>query len=227
MVGLDSPQRLNYPEVRTDSYKPFVSVSRTYMGYFAFPCPGCGSGGAIHDSECGFSGRSRSTIEQAYIDIMATLGDGPRSEGQLKMDIVDWTGLHAAALGRLRREGRIRTEEAGSLEVAPAAVQAERLIEPTVEPIRTVHEHGSVPGCHDNAIFSMIAWYEMVGLSWEETRERVLTWLEESGTWVRGGFEESSPGELVDNKRHVYEQGYGWREKAESAKRVIERELEV
>lgn len=197
------------------------------MGYFAFPCPGCGSGGAIHDPDCGFADRSRSAVEQAYIDIMATLGDGPREERRLRSTIEHWSGLHSAALGRLRREGRVRTDETGALEIAPAAVQAERLIEPTVEPIRTVHEHGSVPGCHDNAIFAMVAWYEMVGLSWEETRERVITWLEESGTWARGGFEESSPGELVDGKRHVYDQGYGWREKAEAAKRVIEQQLSV
>jgi hypothetical protein len=69
----------------------------------------------------------------------------------------------------------------------------------------------------------MIAWYEMVGLSWAETRERVIEWLEESGAWDRGGFEESSPAELVDKKRHVYESGYGWKEKASAAKRVIDR----
>ncbi|MFW6152720.1 MAG: DUF7474 family protein, partial [Halobacteriota archaeon] len=162
----------------------------------------------------------------AYIDVVATLGDAPRPERDLRTVIGDWSGLHAAALGRLRREGRIRTTEGGDLEIAPAEVQAERLIEPTVEPIRTIHRLGSVPGAHDNAIFALIAWYEMVGLSWEETRERVLTWLDESGTWARGGFDESTPEELVDTKRHVYEQGYGWREKAEAAKRVIERTLD-
>jgi hypothetical protein len=69
----------------------------------------------------------------------------------------------------------------------------------------------------------MIAWYEMVGLSWEETRENVVEWLHESGTWDRGGFEEATPEALVDRKRHVYEAGYGWKEKADAAKRVIER----
>jgi hypothetical protein len=63
----------------------------------------------------------------------------------------------------------------------------------------------------------------MVGLSWAETKENVVTWLEDSGTWDRGGFEETSPSELVEKKRHVYEAGYGWKEKAESAKRVVDR----
>ena len=195
------------------------------MGYFTYPCPGCGTSGAIHDTSCGFGDRNRSAIEQAYIDVVATLGDAPRDQNELWTVIGNWSGLHAAALTRLRREGRVRQTDGDTLEVAPAAVQAERLIEPTVEPIRTIHRHGSVPGCHDNAVFAMVAWYEMVGLSWEESRERVLTWLDESDTWARGGFEESTPEELVDTKRHVYEEGYGWREKAEAAKRVIEREL--
>jgi hypothetical protein len=63
----------------------------------------------------------------------------------------------------------------------------------------------------------------MVGFSWEETRERVVAWLEESGAWDRGGFEESSPEGVVDNKRHVYESGYGWMQAATEAKAVIDR----
>lgn len=197
------------------------------MGYFAFPCPGCGTGGAVHDPECGFADRDRPAIEQAYIEIVASLADQPAEERGLRTAIGNWSGLHAAALGRLRREGRVRRSQDGTFEVTTGADQAERIVEPDIEPIRTIYRHGSVPGCHDNAVFSMIAWYEMVGLSWDETRSRVLEWLDRSGTWARGGFEEATPEQLVENKRHVYEQGYGWREKAESAKRVIERELDL
>ena len=96
---------------------------------------------------------------------------------------------------------------------------------PTHDPIKTIYEKGSVPGCHDNSVFALIAWYEMVGLSWDETREHVVEWLHETGTWARGGFEESSPEELVDSKRHVYEQGYGWKEKATAAKSIIDRNV--
>ncbi|MFW6448040.1 MAG: DUF7474 family protein [Halobacteriota archaeon] len=197
------------------------------MGYFGFPCPGCGARGAVHDHECDFADRDRGTIERAYIDVVAHLADAPTDEAGLRVAVGRWTGLHAAALGRLRREGRVHRGDDGTLEIASGADQAERLIEPDVEPIRTIHRHGSVPGSHDNAVFAMIAWYEMVGLSWEETRERVLEWLDRTGTWARGGFEEPTPERLVDAKRHVYEQGYGWREKAEAAKRVVERELKL
>ncbi|MFW6449386.1 MAG: DUF7474 family protein [Halobacteriota archaeon] len=197
------------------------------MGYFGFPCPGCGAGGAVHDPACDFADRDRDAIERAYIDVVAHLADAPVDEAALRTTVGRWTRLHAAALGRLRREGRVRREDDGTLVVTSGADQAERLIEPNVEPIRTLHRHGSVPGCHDNAVFAMIAWYEMVGLSWAETRERVLEWLERTGTWARGGFDEATPEQLVDNKRHVYEQGYGWREKAEAAKRVVERELNL
>jgi hypothetical protein len=51
----------------------------------------------------------------------------------------------------------------------------------------------------------------------------VVEWLRESGAWDRGGFEEPSPGALLDEKRHVYEAGYGWRQAAQAAKGVIER----
>lgn len=196
------------------------------MGYFAYPCPACGASGAVHDPDCGFADRDRSAIEQAYIEIVANSAAGSVTESQLR-DGLSWTPVHSAALTRLTREGRIGQADDGTLEVATGSEQAQRLIEPTVEPIETIYRHGSVPGCHDNAVFAMIAWYEMVGLSWEETRERVLRWLDESGTWARGGFEESTPEQLVDNKRHVYDAGYGWREKAESAKRVVERQLDL
>jgi len=80
-----------------------------------------------------------------------------------------------------------------------------------------------VPGCHDHAVFAMVAWYEMVDLSWQETKENVVTWLRESGTWDRGGFEESSPEALVESKRHVYDAGYGWKQAGQEAKAVIDR----
>lgn len=195
------------------------------MGYFRYPCPGCGSEGTVHDRSCRFASSDRSTIERAYIEVLALLLGEPADISSLRSRVDSWSDVHAAALGRLQREGRITGDE--TLSVATGDAQAQRIIEPSIEPIATIYRYGSVPGCHDNAVFAMIAWYEMVGLSWEEARTRVLEWLEDSNTWARGGFEESTPEELVDGKRHVYEAGYGWREKAEAAKRVIERELDL
>ena len=193
------------------------------MAAFAYPCPECRTTTNLHDPACRFEGAARAGIEKAYTDIVAVLADGPRAEQALQSAAHEWSARHAAALSTMRRESRIRETDEGLLELLTPEERRERVSEPTFEPLKTVYERGSVPGCHDNAVFALVAWYEMVGFTWEETREKVIEWLETSGTWARGGFEESTPAELVDTKRHVYEAGYGWKEKAEAAKRVIER----
>ena len=194
------------------------------MAAFAYPCPDCRSTSNLHDPSCRFDGADRSAIEKAYTDIVSTLAAAPRTEAALRGAVHGrWSGRHAGALDQLRREERVHQHDDGVLELLTPAERKERVAHPTIEPIRTVYERGSVPGCHDNAVFSLIAFYEMVGFTWEETREKVVEWLEESGSWDRGGFEESSPEEVVDNKRHVYDEGYGWMEKAQAAKRVIDR----
>ncbi|MFB6301291.1 MAG: hypothetical protein ABEH78_00280 [Haloferacaceae archaeon] len=251
------------------------------MPRFEYPCPDCRTTNSLHETGCDFEGVEWARIEDAYLDVVAPLATGVRSEDDLRerwaaaatadaaatgggtagappdrtvegdppaavgrsrgpgrRDDADGPGagpgaragaadvdpvaLRGAALARLKREGRV-DEHDGRLRLLTAEEFREEVAEPTHEPLATLHRHGSVPGCHDNAVFAMIAWYEMVGLSWTETRERVVEWLEESGAWDRGGFEESTPAELVDKKRHVYEAGYGWKEKAQAAKRVIER----
>ena len=176
---------------------------------------------------------------QGYVDIVAVLSAEPRPEAALR-DAVDgdWGALHAAALSLLRDEYRVfevgsgdEADEAanrvrgddGDLALTSPEQRREHLSQPDREPLRTIYREGSVPGCHDNAVFAMIAYYEMVGFSWRETKGKVVEWLHDSGTWTRGGFEESSPEELVASKRHVYEEGYGWKEKATAAKRVIDR----
>mgnify|MGYP000748957808 CR=1 FL=1 len=193
------------------------------MPRFAYPCPGCRTTNSLHDAGCDFEGTEWHHVEQAYTDLLTVLVDGPVSESALQHAVHDeWSGLHRAALDLLRREGRV--EESGdTLELLTAERYREEVSEPTREPMATIYREGSYPGCHDNAVFALVAWYEMVGLSWAETRENVVEWLHRSGTWERGGFEESSPEQLVDSKRHVYEAGYGWKEKAQAAKRVIER----
>jgi hypothetical protein len=190
---------------------------------FDYPCPDCHSTSSLHDAGCRFEGRSWQDLERAYVDQLSVLAAGAREEDALRDAVAEWTGLHEQALSHLRRTGRVQPDTNGRLELLTAEEYREQVSEPTSEPMRTLYRRGSFPGCHDNAVFAMVAWYEMVGLSWPETRENVVEWLEESGTWARGGFEESSPQELVDSKRHVYEAGYGWKEKAQAAKRVIDR----
>ena len=195
------------------------------MPTFRYPCPGCRTTNSLHDADCEFEGVSWPTIEKAYTDLLAVLTadrDGVSESGLRAAVPGEWDGLNKAALGALEREQRVVRDD-GQLRLLTAAEFTELVSEPTREPMRTIYERGSVPGCHDNAVFAMIAWYEMVGLSWPETKENVAEWLRASGAWDRGGFEESSPEELVESKRHVYEEGYGWKEKGQAAKRVIER----
>ncbi|WP_433626253.1 DUF7474 family protein [Halomicrococcus sp. NG-SE-24] len=195
------------------------------MPRFEYPCPDCRTTTNLHGPDCRFDGEPWADIEKAYVDVVAVLSAEARTERELREAAHgSWDALHEAALDRLRHEQRV-VETDGALRLLSAEEFRETVSEPTIEPMRTIYEKGSVPGCHDNAVFAMVAWYEMVGLSWEETRENVVEWLRDSGTWDRGGFEESSPGELVDEKRHVYETGYGWKEKAEAAKSVIDRSL--
>ena len=192
---------------------------------FRYPCPGCRTTNSLHEADCAFEGVSWPTVEKAYTDLLAVLTTSPDglTESALRAAVdAEWDGLHKAALGTLEREQRV-VRDNGQLRLLTAAEFKERVSEPTREPMRTVYERGSVPGCHDNAVFAMVAWYEMVGLSWEETKANVIEWLETSGAWDRGGFEESTPEELVESKRHVYDAGYGWKEKGTAAKRVIER----
>ncbi|MFC7070449.1 DUF7474 family protein [Halobaculum lipolyticum] len=193
------------------------------MPRFAYPCPGCRTTNSLHDADCDFEGTEWHHIEQAYTDVLAVLVDGAVTESALQHAVHDeWSGLHRAALDLLQREGRVETD-GDTLRLLTAERYREEVSEPTREPMATIYRQGSYPGCHDNAVFAMVAWYEMVGLSWQETRQNVVDWLHTSGTWDRGGFEEASPEQLVDSKRHVYEAGYGWKEKAQAAKRVIER----
>lgn len=189
---------------------------------FGYPCPGCRTTNNLHDADCSFAGHPWVDVEKAYTDIVATLADGARSGEALRRDAPGtWDRLHAACLDRLEEEYRV-LEEGDQLRLVTASERKEHLSVPPRDPLRTIYERGSVPGCHDNAVFALVAWYESVGFSWPETRAQVIDWLHESGTWDRGGFEEPSPEALLRDKRHVYERSYGWRQRADAAKRVIE-----
>jgi len=191
---------------------------------FSYPCPDCRTTNSLHELECRFEGTAWPTIEKAYTDCLAVLSTRELTESELRRSVHgEWGGLHKAALETLQSVSRVEQADDGTLRLLTAAEYKELVSEPTIEPMATVYEHGSVPGCHDNAVFAMIAWYEMVDLSWAETKANVCEWLRESGAWDRGGFEESSPEELVESKRHVYDAGYGWKQAGSEAKAVIDR----
>lgn len=191
-----------------------------------YRCPGCRTTSNLHDPDCDFEGTDRRHIEKAYTDILAPLSAREYDdEDALRETVPDrWSGIHSAALRRLKSDQRI-VEEGGSLCLLEPDEYKDRVSRPTFEPLQTIYDEGSVPGAHDHSVFAMVAFYEMVGLSWAETKENTIEWLHESGTWDRGGFEEASPEKLVESKRHVYEQGYGWKQAATEAKAVIDRRV--
>ena len=194
------------------------------MPRFSYPCPGCRTTNSLHELDCRFEGTAWPTIEKAYTDCLAVLSTRELTESALRDAIHgEWGELHKAALETLKQTSRVDQESDGTLRLLTAAEYKELVSEPTTEPMATVYEYGSMPGCHDHAVFAMIAWYEMVDLSWAETKANVVDWLVESGAWDRGGFEESTPQELVEGKRHVYEAGYGWKQAGREAKAVIDR----
>ncbi|TSD14782.1 hypothetical protein DP107_07380 [Haloglomus irregulare] len=193
------------------------------MARFAYPCPDCRTTSNLHDADCEHDGTTRAVVERAYMDVLSALSRRPVEREDLPDAVPgEWSGLHADALGRLVAERRV-VDDDGPLRLLTAAEYTELVREPTHEPLKTIYEAGSVPGAHDHSVFALVAYYEMVGLSWGETREQVVGWLRESGSWARGGWEESSPEEVVDDKQHVYERGYGWKQAAEEAKAVIDR----
>ncbi|ERH07152.1 MAG: hypothetical protein J07HN4v3_02789 [Halonotius sp. J07HN4] len=155
------------------------------MPRFSYPCPGCRTTNSLHEPDCRFEGTPWPTIEKAYIDCLAVLTAEELTEETLRNAVdSEWSDLHTAALATLKSLNRIDQADDGTLRLLTAAEYAEQVSEPSIEPMATIYEHGSVPGCHDNAVFAMIAWYEMVDLSWPETKDNVVTWLRESGAWI-------------------------------------------
>jgi len=66
-----------------------------------------------------------------------------------------------AAITHLEQTSRIEQVVDGDTEkyrlLSPEEYR-EEVSEPQMEPIRTVYEKGSVSGCHDNAVFAMVAF---------------------------------------------------------------------
>ena len=176
---------------------------------FAYPCPGCRTTSSLHAGDCDFEGTPWHAIEKAYVDILMLAMDGPIEEAALTRRVPGgWDRLHQAALQRLLRDGRM-VQRSTQLALRSAEEFRETVSVATSDPMRTIYAAGSVPVCHDNAIFALIAWYELVGLSWEETAESVTDWLRDAGAWCCGGFDETRREELVPSKHHLHEAGYG------------------
>jgi hypothetical protein len=193
-------------------------------------CPGCGTTNDLHEIDCKHEGTSRAEIEKAHTDILAKLSLSPHEPDTLRQETHgEWDALHEAVLDSLKRSQRVQlnyvsendlfdvasAEEDKLVLLTPGEWREERV--PTEPYIREVWSRGPVDGAKDAAIVAAISWHEWAGFSWEETTERVADWLQETGAWERGSWEESSIEELLSDKRHVHEEGYGWAEKAKQA----------
>lgn len=221
------------------------------MKQFEYPCPHCGSVSQLHSGSCDFSTHSgakytRSEIERAYLAIITELSFSNSGRGELidsATEQIKERELLGDCLDYLVNKNRVfditdedihQNVKSISRDLVPDDNSGayyymsthdewkEAISYPRFDPINTIYEKGSYPGCHDNAIFALVAYFQMVGLSWDETVEMLKEWFEETGTWERGGFEEDSPMELIEDKKHVYENEYGWSEKGDAAKSVIE-----
>lgn len=192
--------------------------------FFAHPCPGCRSEITIHEPDCDWAGVPPRNIEKAYTDIISTLigaemdresynlppGSMDTSYEWLTDAAPEWSALHSACLGALKRRAIVIEDGHGNLRhVPPDERTAER--EPSFGAIELVYEYGACDGCLDYGTCAMVSWCEMNEYTWAETEEFVVEWLAETGTWERGSFEEPSPEALVADKRHVYDDGVGWK----------------
>jgi hypothetical protein len=176
---------------------------------------------------CDFENTDWHDIEKAYVDIISyILGENSHGNEIRKEDVVRgsdeaWGSLHHRIYGTLKFKCYIREDDDGYVKLVSPETRRELRV-PTQEPIQTVWDEGTVPGCHDNGVFALVAWHAINGFSWEETQDRVLDWFDRTETWERGGFSEASPDEVIASKKHVHESEYGWKQKALATKHVIE-----
>lgn len=195
-----------------------------------YACPKCRSGLGVHDLGCQWDGIDMTTIEKAYTDILAVLTRAPQTKHDLKDNVHgEWSEIHNGVFDRFVRESRL--EAIGEIEQNGVERSVWKLLSvdeyreqsknPSHPDLETIYEHGPVDGCKDDAVVAMISYWEMVGLSWDETRESAVEWLTETGAWEYGSWEESSPEEVVEKKRHVYDESYGWKNVASQAAAVI------
>jgi len=189
---------------------------------FEYSCPECGCTDGRHPIQCDFRQLSKTDLEKAHVDIISRLSVGPCDKDTLKDEIHgEWGQVHDEIVRELIQYKRASLTEDQKLTLIPPSDSFDS-IDPQREPLKTIYQQGSYPGAHDNSLFALISWYESVGLSWQQTKDKVIKWLEQSGAWDRGGFKEESKEAVVEKKQHVYRRDYGWRNKGEAAKRVID-----
>lgn len=188
---------------------------------FTYHCPDCKTTNNVHEIGCEFEETNRAEFEKAAVDIISVLSVLTCSKSSVKANSDEWSPLHDAVFDRLRELGHIVEVDDSYYRVATKE-ERESPIRPHSDPLATIYEYGTVPGCHDNGLFALMAFLANQDLSWDKTKTILLNWYDRTNTWERGGFSEDNPEALIESKRHVWEEAYGWSKKARSAKRVID-----
>jgi len=189
---------------------------------FQYQCPDCLSTNNLHERGCAYKDLDRTDYEKAYIDIISVLSELTCSKSSLITNAHQWSDLHEDVLARLETIGHVEQDNNDYYTLVPPGARGGES-EPYIEPLATIYQYGTVPGCHDDGLFALLAFYSHIELSWEETKEEILDWYERTGAWERGGFEEEAPEALLEKKKRIWETGYGWEQKGRQAKQVIER----
>lgn len=209
------------------------------LGRIDYQCPECGTTNVIHERFCKYEDTHPTVFEKAHIDIIASLSalnavldahDMPvgvsykhlvtRVDEQQEGEA--WREIHNDVLHSLKDRRYIAEDAAkGGLYLKQSESRKQEII-PTFDPVRTVYEHGPVDGCKDYCVYTMISWCELVGLTWEQTRNFFREWMEETGSWEEQSWGENSISSLLDSKQHIYDRSLGWGDYAEIAKRKIE-----
>lgn len=187
---------------------------------FKYQCPDCLTTNNLHKRDCSYEGISRSEYEKAYVDILSVLAELTCSKDSLVENAHEWSQLHDDVLARLQSVNHVEQTHDGYFRIVPPA-ERKSDTEPYIEPLATIYRRGTVPGCHDDGLFALMAFYSHIGLSWQETKQELLDWYDRTGAWSRGGFEEAAPEALIEKKKHIWETGYGWEQKGERARRII------
>ena len=190
-----------------------------------YHCPGCYTTNRMHGEQCEHEQADIHEIEQAWVQIVARLAawtapnpDEGTSVERLQADIADWGELHESVLDELEHQSQVVRSD-GHIRLLSDAERKE-MVHPTGGDLALVMEHGACDGCLDYGVSAVISWHEMEGFDWDETKERTIDWLNRTGTWERGDFEEPSPARLVESKKHIWTEGHGW---AKFARNTVQR----
>lgn len=210
------------------------------MAGFTYCCPACGCTNGVHEVDCKHEFVPLSRFEKCYIDILSSLMhhtaamktyDAPVtiSESMLKRRVEDvqgedtknpWLSEHQECLEQLITARHI-TRTGDGLRLTRPEERAAEVI-PTFEPVQTIYECGPVDGAKDYSVYTMVSWCSLKELTWEQTQNFCTEWLRETGAWDRCSWGEGSIAELLDDKRHVWQNDMGWGDYADIAAREIQ-----